>query len=439
MSFGSPSSPAAPDPAVTAAAQTQMNEATARTQATLNRVNQVGPDGTITYSQAPGKTSLNQSEYDKAKERMLATRPQYDADGNYAPPSLSAEEDAALRGEFSKYTPSDQWTMQTQLSPDNQKLYDLSKQAQIGYGEAANSQIQTVKGALGQPFTGQPYQDIQSGALAGTAQAFDRASQAAATPFSDPGAAASIQALGYGGDAAQRTAALAGQPINTDYGAIRQQSIDAANSRLQPQFQQQEDQLRTRLLNSGISEGSEAWNRAYTQMNQSQNDSRQQTLLNAEALTGQAINQTGALRGIPLNELAQQQGIAAGYGQQAGAALGQAAQARQVPLNEAGLIGNLSGAFGNQAAQGLQSALAIRGQPLNEASALLTGQQVGVPQMQQVPGTQVAPTDYGGMIQNSYAGQLADANRKAQTNAANTGAIAGGVGAIGSVAVAAIL
>ena len=424
MSFGSPSSPQPPDPAVTAAAQTQMNEATARTQASLNRVDQVGPDGTIKYtSQMP--------DGDWFTKRLAEDKAANEAQGR--------DWNEADARKYFEDQYKDRYTVTTALSPANQKLYDLSKEAQIGYGEAANNQIQTVKGALGQPFTGQPYQDLQSGALAGTAQAFGRASQAAATPFTDPGAQASLDALGYGGNAAQRTAQLAGQPINTDYGAIRQQSIDAANSRLQPQFQQQEDQLRTRLLNSGISEGSEAWNRAYTQMNQGQNDSRQQTLLNAEALTGQAINQTGALRGIPLNELAQQQGIAAGYGQQAGAALGQAATARQVPLNEAGMIGNLSGAFGNQAAQGLQSALAIRGQPLNEASALLTGQQVGVPQMQQVPGTQVAPVDYGGMIQNSYAGQIADANRKAQVGAANTGAAAGAVGAIGSAALAAIL
>lgn len=481
---GGGGSPPPPDPVATAQAQTAMNVETARVQNQLNRVNQVGPDGTITYSQAPGTSALDQSAYDAAKQRMLATRPQFDAAGNAVSPELSPEEDAALRGEFTKYTPSDQWTMQTQLSPEQQQIYDLSNQAKLTYGQAANEQLQGVRGILGTAFDGQPYMNLQGGALAGTAGALDRSRQiagqdfnaqpylnvgdgsiarannATAQPFVDPGQAAMQQSLQQGGAASARASQLAGSPITTDYNAVRQQAIDAANSRLQPDFQEQEDALRTRLLNTGIPEGSEAWNRAYRQMNNAQNDARQQTILNAENLAGQAIQQTGALRQIPLSELAQSQGIAGAYGQQGYNAFQQAAGARQIPLSEAqalqgmatqGLanqgvarqiplseqqqIAQLSGAFGNQASQGLQSALTVRNQPLNEAAALLTGSAVQQPQLQQTPGSTVAPVDYGGMVQNSYAGQVAEANRKAQVGAANTGAAAGAVGALGSAAI----
>lgn len=534
---GGGSSPPPPDPVATAQAQTAMNVETARVQNQLSRVNQVGPDGTITYSQAPGTSALDQSAYDAAKQRMLATRPQFDAAGNAVSPELSPEEDAALRGEFTKHTPSDQWTMQTQLSPEQQQIYDLSNQAKLTYGQAANDQLRGVQGILSQAFDGQPYMAMQGGAMAGTAGALDRsraianqgfnaqpytdasgqalgiaqsaasqpfnaspylnigddqiarANNAASQPFQDPGQQAMQQSLAQGGAASARASQLAGSPINTDYNAVRQQAIDAANSRLQPDFADQEDRLRSRLLNTGFAEGSEAWNRAYRQMNNAQNDSRQQTILNAEALAGQAIQQTGALRQIPLNELAQAQQIAAGYGQQGYNAFQQAAGARQIPIQEAlaiqgmatqglqnqafarnipfqeasqisnlatqGLanqgvarqiplseqqqIAQLSGAFGNQASQGLQSALTVRNQPLNEAAALLTGSAVQQPQLQQTPGSTVAPVDYGGMVQNSYAGQVAEANRKAQIQQANTGAAAGAVGAIGSAAVAAII
>jgi len=463
-----------------------MNIETARVQNQLNRVNQVGPDGTITYTQAPGSSHLDQGGYDAARQRMEANiQPVYDEKtGAWSQGKLSAEQDAALRNEFMRYTPSDQWSMETKLSPEQQRLYDLSNQAKTTYSETANQQLEGVRGILGQAFDGQPYMNIQGGALAGTAGALDRSraianqdfnaqpylqasdaatgmvARQAGQPFQDPGQAAMQQSLAQGGQASARASQLAGSPINTDYNAVRQQAIDAANSRLQPDFQDQEDALRTRLLNTGISEGSEPWNRAYRQMNNAQNDSRQQTILNAENLAGQAIQQTGALRGIPLNELGQAQGIAGAYGQQGFNAFQQAAGARQIPLSEAqalqgmatqGLanqgvarqiplseqqqIAQLSGAFGNQASQGLGSALTVRNQPLNEAAALLTGSAVQQPQLQQTPGSTVAPVDYGGMVQNSYAGQVADANRKAATQQANTGAAAGAVGALGSAAI----
>ena len=218
-----------------------------------------------------------------------------------------------------------------------------------------------------------------------------------ATPF-DGGAyqGAGDVALGTTMGATQQAGRLASQPFNTDFGSVRQGAIDAANSRLQPQFKQQEDELRTRLLNSGIPEGSEQWNRAYTQMNQAQNDSRQQTILNAEQLTGQAIGQAGQLRAIPLDE-----------------------QAR---------IASMAGGQGNQATQAMQTALALRAQPTNEAAALLTGQQVGVPQLQQVPQTQVAPTDYIGLMGQNYQGQLNAYGQKVQSGNAATGAVAGMLG-----------
>jgi len=263
--------------------------------------------------------------------------------------------------------------MTTSLSPENQRLYDLSKEAQTTYGEAANRQLGTVSGMLATPFDGRDYQG------------------------------AGDVALGTSMGATQRAGQIASQPFNTDFGSVRQQAIDAANSRLQPQFKQQEDELRTRLLNSGVPEGSEQWNRAYTQMNQAQNDSRQQTILNAEQLTGQAIGQAGQLRAIPLDEQAK--------------------------------IASLAGGQGNQATQAMQTALALRAQPTNEAAALLTGQQVGVPQLQQTPQTQVAPTDYIGAVNSNYAGQLNAYNSAQQRSGAAMGGLASLAGTLGSAAI----
>jgi hypothetical protein len=49
--MGKPSAPAAPDPVLTANAQTASNKETATTQAQLNAINQIGPQGSLTYKQ----------------------------------------------------------------------------------------------------------------------------------------------------------------------------------------------------------------------------------------------------------------------------------------------------------------------------------------------------------------------------------------------------
>lgn len=362
---GGGSAPPPPDPVATAQAQTVMNEKTARTQAALNRVNQVGPDGSITYSNNsadPGGVNWVNSQVESAR---AAAAERGDTEWS--------DVGARKYYESNKPADTDSYTMTTNLSPENQRLYDLSKQAQTTYGEAANRQLSTVSGMLATPFDGRAYQG------------------------------AGDVALGTTMGATQQVGRLASQPFNTDFGSVRQQAIDAANSRLQPQFKQQEDELRTRLLNSGVPEGSEQWNRAYTQMNQAQNDSRQQTILNAEQLTGQAIGQAGQLRAIPLDE-----------------------QAR---------IASMAGGQANQATQAMQTALALRAQPTNEAAALLTGQQVGVPQLQQTPQTQVAPTDYIGAVNSNYAGQLNAYNSAQQRSGAAMGGLAGLAGTLGTAAI----
>lgn len=421
---GGGSAPAPPDPAATAAAQTATNEATARTTANLNRVNQVGPDGKITYTQDPRAAG------------WLDQRVREDQQAHIDQGKTWNEGDARkyFETQAGGNPYADKYTMTTELSPENQRLYDLSKQAQTTYGEAANRQLSSVSGMLSTPFNGARFQDGTELARMGTENTLSGVQRVANQAFVDQNANQSNAASGWSAVGANRLQGMAGQPVNTDYNSVRQGAIDAANSRLQPQFKQQEDELRTRLLNSGIPEGSEQWNRAYTQMNQSQNDSRQQTILNAENLAGQSISQTSALRQIPIQEQLQ---ALQGYGmsgQEATRAFGQAAQGRQIPFQEAQMMAQLYGQQGNQNSQALQMALAQRAQPTNEAAALLTGQQVGVPQLQQTPGAQVAPTDYIGLMGQNYQGQMNAYGQKVGSGNAAMGAAASMVGTAATAA-----
>ena len=104
MSKSSPSPPAAPDPAVTAAAQTGSNIDTAIANARLNRVNQTTPWGSISYTQGP-------------------------VDANGVPT----------------------YSSQITLSPEQQALLNLQQSGQLSRGQIANSLLSQVGGALSRP------------------------------------------------------------------------------------------------------------------------------------------------------------------------------------------------------------------------------------------------------------------------------------------------
>jgi hypothetical protein len=85
--------------------------------------------------------------------------------------------------------------------------------------------------------------------------------------------------------------------------AVENRIYDLAASRLDPRLERQRETERTRLLNSGIREGSTAWTNAMNQIGQNENDAYNSILLNArgqatnELLTedNQRINQISAL------------------------------------------------------------------------------------------------------------------------------------------------
>lgn len=111
------------------------------------------------------------------------------------------------------------------------------------------------------------------------------------------------QPLNFGGLQQLSTGELArDQAINAAYGQ--------AASRLDPMWQQREQQNRTRLLNQGLQEGSAAWNRAMGNMGQERTDAYNQAMYGAigqGTQAGQAMfNQSLAGRQQGLAELLRQ-------------------------------------------------------------------------------------------------------------------------------------
>lgn len=151
------------------------------------------------------------------------------------------------------------WNAQTNLSPEQQKLLDYQTQSSLGLGGIQNQ--------LGQ-----------------------EAQQTLSTPF----------------DQSQLPAAQ----INPG-----QTAQDAIMSRLNPQFDRQQQQLETKLANQGIAPGTEAWKNAQYDLNTARNDAMSQAALQGigvgQQARQQAIGEQSFFRNQPLQELSAVRGLAA--------------------------------------------------------------------------------------------------------------------------------
>lgn len=77
-------------------------------------------------------------------------------------------------------------------------------------------------------------------------------------------------------------------------------SYDLASSRILPQQQRNEEQLRSKLINAGLRPGTQAWNSEMERLTQGNTDQLNQLALQGRS---QAFNENLATRNQPLNEL----------------------------------------------------------------------------------------------------------------------------------------
>jgi hypothetical protein len=91
-----------------------------------------------------------------------------------------------------------------------------------------------------------------------------------------------------------------GNVWNPDTSAIEGRLMELGSQRLDPRFAQEEDRLRTRLANQGVTAGSEAWNREMSSLGQMRNDAFNQLMLQGR---GQAFSELQAQRNQPINEI----------------------------------------------------------------------------------------------------------------------------------------
>jgi hypothetical protein len=89
-------------------------------------------------------------------------------------------------------------------------------------------------------------------------------------------------------------------PVNLNNEATEARLNELGSKRLDPRFAREEESLRTRLANQGVSQGSEAWNNAFGNFSQTKNDAYNQLYLTGRE---QATREALAERNQPINEI----------------------------------------------------------------------------------------------------------------------------------------
>jgi len=209
-----------------------------------------------------------------------------------------------------KYDPKKppQFTSTIKLSPEQQSLYDMSMKSENALATLGNEQLGRIRGAVSTPFS---FGGIGNQINAGDMEAQSRAGQ------------------------------------------------EAVMARLNPEFQRDEEALRTRLINQGIGQGSEAYKREMETFGQNKNDARTQAIL-------------------------------------AGQQYGTTAQNNQLALRN----------------QGIQEYTTQRNAPLNEYTAMTSGNQITNPSFTSANYQGAAAPDYANLVSQNYANKMAQYNAK---------------------------
>lgn len=97
-----------------------------------------------------------------------------------------------------------------------------------------------------------------------------------------------------------RIGALLNTPFSLDNDATEARLLELGNKRLDPSLDRRREAEITRLSNSGIKDGSTAFDRAMENLNQGENDARNQLLLTGRS---QAVQEALMQRNQPINEI----------------------------------------------------------------------------------------------------------------------------------------
>jgi hypothetical protein len=429
-----PPAPVAPDPQVTADAQTAANIKSAFATAQINNPNISNPYGT-------SSTQYGVDAFFAANPSVLA---EYRADsGGFTPLEYAKQYSSdrpGMANAYSEYTP---FVKQT-LTPESQKIFETQQQTKQQLADLGNLGAKNATAVFSTPFAFNAPAANTTIADAGEITLGPNA----ANFMANAGPSAANFMAGGGPSAANFMANrnldlsnVAAMPINA--GMTAQQAIMA---RLEPQIAKQRVSTETQLINQGLRPGSEAYNNAITLLAQQENDQRTQAVLQGlgldlsanaqgygQALTSGQFGNTAQAQNFGQGNIQQQlfnQAQAQNFGQgttaqnTANQAAGQnytqnfntvaqnnAAQQQKFAQN------TQQAAFENQARQqALAEAIQQRQMPINEISAFMSGSQIQNPVFQPYTGANVAAAPIAQTMQNAYLGAQNQYNQQIASN-----------------------
>jgi hypothetical protein len=350
------SAPEPPDPKETSQAQTGTSVGTAIANAYLGNVNQVTPDGTLTYDQSGMHTYFDPY-----------------TGQTYEIPTFTATQT---------------------LSPEQQAVQNQTRGAEFNLAQIANQQSGRIGELLGKP--------LDASNAPGLADVSGIRSPQYQNFASGPRLQTGINGAGQGITKTYGTA--------DDYQSGVKRVEDAMFERLNPQLDRQRAALESQLANQGIGVGSRAYQAAMDDYNRGANDQRTSVILGS----GQEQSRLAGLDNARASF--QNAAQAQGFGQNAtNAQFGNDAN-QQMFANQSSVTQNnnriqdqqFNAAMAQAQAQNqsrsqwMQEQFALRNQPINETTALLSGSQVTQPNFVNAQMPTIPTTDNAGIIAKNY-------------------------------------
>jgi hypothetical protein len=285
-----------------------------------------------------------------------------------------------------------------------------------------NQQSQRVSNLLSQPFN--PSTDAPA---AGNASGIMGVGQAA-TSYDTGG-----QIQNTFGDAGNITR---GYGPADNFSADRQRVEDSLMARMNPQLQKERANIEQRLADQGIRYGSQAYTSAMDDYNRQATDTRFGAISQAGGEQQRMMDMAAKEAGFENSAQQQAYDQAMGRGSFSNQAQAQqnAQNAALAGFGNAGLAQQLAqqqSGFNAQNAsrnQYMQEQYQQRQQPLNEISAMMTGSQMQNPNWLNTPSSQIANTDFAGIMNQNFAQQ----SQNYQTAQSGWNSVMGGLLGLGA-------
>jgi hypothetical protein len=306
--------------------------------------------------------ATGESSRDVTNMQTWANRP------NQNTPWGSTSWDQSSQIDPSTGKPMTQWTQNTTLTPQAQQALEDQFAVQGGRSDIARELLPRAQQEFGNQMDWSKYGDFQQGPQAGTLQG------------------------SLGADATQVN------PSQRYYDEAGDALMNQYNARMEPKQQRDTAALETQLRNRGFNPGDAGYDQGLADLRQSQGDQNSNAAFQAAQLAGQ---EGSRMYGMDMGSR-QQQMNELGFGNET---MGQQFGLNTQQTNAANTLRQ------NQLSEEMQR----RGFSLNEINALISGQQVAMPNMPGFQGaSRAAGTDYMGAAQNQY---TADQNAANSSNA----------------------